>query len=285
MITKRIIPFILAIIAVSCQTGPKKGIVTKIDSSNLAEFWSQKDASSNSEGLLLGNQGAGITSKFEVRNFEFSVKVKTTPGAEASLTFAVPIAGNANGYKVLINNSDYRVGESKKTGSLLQIRNNFVITAYDDQWFDLSVSVEANHIKVSVNNKVVSEYKEPENPKRPADIAGMILSKGYLTLQKTNGTGQLLIGEMKIKPLEDKLRMVTIIQRSDSITDQVDHLNYIGFPLIDFHGHLKGGLTMDEACQHARDNGYNYGIAANCGLKFPVTNDSTLNSYLSGISQ
>ena len=42
---------------------------------------------------------------------------------------------------------------------------------------------------------------------------------------------------------------------------------------------------MDQACQHARDNGYNYGIAANCGLKFPVTNDSTLNAYLNGIAQ
>ena len=42
---------------------------------------------------------------------------------------------------------------------------------------------------------------------------------------------------------------------------------------------------MDQACQHARDNGYNYGVAANCGLKFPVTSDSTLNAYLDGISK
>jgi hypothetical protein len=149
----------------------------------------------------------------------------------------------------------------------------------------MEVSVEANYIKVSVNNKVVSEYKEPPNPERSGSNSGMILSKGLLTVQKTNGAGQLLIGEMKIRPLEDKIRSVTIIERSDSITDQVNHLNEIGFPLIDFHGHLKGGLTMEQACQHARDNGYNYGIAANCGLKFPVTNDFTLNAYLDGISQ
>jgi hypothetical protein len=90
---------------------------------------------------------------------------------------------------------------------------------------------------------------------------------------------------MKIHPLEDNIKSVTIVERSDSITDQVNQLNEIGFPLIDFHGHLKGGLTMDQACQHARDNGYNYGIAANCGLKFPVTSDSTLNSYLDGINR
>src|ERR1035437_9898812 len=112
---------------------------------------------------------------------------------------------------VFINNSDYRTGDAKKTGSLLQIRNNFVRTAYDDQWFELSVSVEANHIKVSVNNKVISEYKEPANPKRSGDLSGMVLSKGNLTLQKTNGTGQILVGDMKIRPLEDKLRVVTIV--------------------------------------------------------------------------
>jgi hypothetical protein len=285
---RKVIPVILiAALMASCQFGPKKGSVTKIDKNNLTEFWLQHDAVTNDEGLMLGNQGAGIKSKFEVRNFEFSVKLKATPGSEGLLSFATNVGENstAKGYKIFINNSDYRVGDARKTGSLLQIRNNFVRTAYDDQWFDLMITVQANHIKVSVNNKMVSEYKEPANPKRPADLAGMILSKGYLTLKKTNGVGQILIGEMKIRPLEDKLRIVTIVERMDSLTEQVDHLNNIGFPLIDFHGHLKGGLTMDQACQHARDNGYNYGIAANCGLKFPVTNDSTLNAYLNGISQ
>jgi len=286
---KKIIPFILIALSISsCQSGLEKGKCTIMDAKNLSDYWQKKGGTSNIEGLLLGKQSEGITSKFSVRNFEFSVKLKSTAGAEGMLAFAIPGEVNgsqAKGYTVIINNSDYRVGDSEKTGSLLFIRNNFVRTAYDDQWFDLSVSVEANHIKVSVNNKVVSEYKEPTHPKRPADLAGMVLSKGALTIQKTNDAGQLLIGEMKIKPLEDKLRMVTIVERNDSITDAVDHLNNIGFPLIDFHGHLKGGLTMDQACQHARDNGYNYGIAANCGLKFPVTNDSTLNAYLNGISQ
>ena len=286
---RKIIPFILiALLVTSCQSGLEKGKYTNMDAKNFSEFWQQKGGTSNSEGLLLGKQSEGITSKFSVRNFEFSVKLKSTAGAEGMLAFAIPGEAKgspAKGYTVFINNSDYRVGDAEKTGSLLLIRNNFVRTAYDDQWFDLTVSVEANHIKVSVNNKVVSEYKEPAHPKRPADLAGMILSRGNLTIQKTNDVGQLLIGEMKIKPLDDKIRMLIIIERSDSITDQVDHLNNIGFPLIDFHGHLKGGLTMDQACQHARDNGYNFGIAANCGLKFPVTNDSTLNAYLNGISQ
>ena len=191
---RKLYPIILITLLISsCRPIPEKGVVTKIDSSNQAKFWLKKDCTLNSEGLLLENQGAVIASMFEVRNFEFSVQVKSTKGAEGILSFATKTWNNSTsskGYKVFINNSDYRSGDAKKTGSLLQIRNNFVRTAYDDQWFDLSVSVKANHIKVSVNNKVISEYNEPSNPIRSADLSGMLLTKGYLTIEKTNEEGQ-----------------------------------------------------------------------------------------------
>ena len=282
---KSLIPVILfTLFFASCQKGHEKGITTKFDASNLAEFWSQKDLASNNEGFQFTNQDAGITSKFPVRNFEFSVKMKSAEGAEGIFSFATGSGEKPKGYNVLINNSDYSTGDAKKTGSLLKIRNNFIRMANDDQWFDLAVSVQANHIKISVNGKVVSEYKEPANPGRPAELSEMLLSKGYLSLKKINGEGSLLVGEMSIRPLDDKMEMESIAVNQDSLTMQVDQLNQAGFPLVDFHGHLKGGLTMDQACQHARDNGFNYGIAANCGLKFPVTSDSTLNAYLDEIS-
>ena len=53
-----------------------------------------------------------------------------------------------------------------------------------------------------------------------------------------------------------------------------------GFPLIDFHVHLKGGLTIEQAIANSQRLGINYGIAPNCGLKFPVTNDITLAAYM-----
>ncbi len=278
------LPIILiAILTISCQTPPEKGVATLINSGNLHNYWNQKECTLSDEGVLLDKEGSGITSKFKVRNFEFSAKMKTSPGAEGILSFAEDKPGS--GYKVFINNSDYRSGDAKKTGSLLWIRNNFVRTADDNLWFDLAVKVEANKITVSVNNKTVSEYRETIDTRNSEALSGMVLSKGILSLHKTSDEGQLLIREMNIRPLEDKIRSVTIVERNDSITEEINHLNEIGFPLIDFHGHLKGGLTMDQVCRHGRDNGYNYGIAANCGLKFPVTNDSTLNDYLDGISQ
>lgn len=46
------------------------------------------------------------------------------------------------------------------------------------------------------------------------------------------------------------------------------------FPLVDYHIHLKGGLTLDEALEISEKNGVKFGIAQNCGIGFPVTDDA-----------
>jgi hypothetical protein len=288
MYLKKLSPSILiTLVLFSCQTGPKKGDVTKFDSSNIEKFWLQDELSVSKNGFLLTNQSSAVTSKFQVKNFEFTAQMKTTTGAEGILVFSNPNEGGPDkGYVVKINNSDYSEGDRQKTGSLSKIRNNFVRTAVDNEWFNLSLTVKGNHIIVVVNGKTVIDYSEPANVQRTGDLVGRVLTKGRLMIKKSGSKGQLLIGEMTILPLEDKLKNEnTSDAEPDSLMKVVDLLNQQEFPLIDFHCHLKGGLTMDQACQHARENGYNYGVAANCGLKFPVTSDSTLNAYLDGISK
>lgn len=44
--------------------------------------------------------------------------------------------------------------------------------------------------------------------------------------------------------------------------------------LVDYHVHLKGGLTLDQALEISKNNGVKFGIAQNCGLGFPVTDDA-----------
>ena len=287
MRTTNLLPAILILfILFACQTGPKVGEVTKIDASNVDKFLRQHEVMVSGEGLTLKNQSASVSSKFLLRNFEFTAKLKTTAGAEGTLIFAIPdLAEKGQGYIITINNSEYREGNPQKTGSLYKIRNNFVRTAVDGEWFTLGLTVSENYIKVMINNKTVSEYNEPVKLERTGDIIGRVLTKGYFSIKKSNANGELLIGEMTLKPLKEGPKDETCPVASDSLMQAIDLLNQQEFPLIDFHCHLKGGLTMDQACQHARDLGYNYGVAANCGLKFPVTNDSTLNAYLDGISK
>lgn len=53
-----------------------------------------------------------------------------------------------------------------------------------------------------------------------------------------------------------------------------------GFPMVDYHVHLKGGLTLEDCVANSQKTGINYGIAPNCGLHFPVTDDESLYAYM-----
>jgi hypothetical protein len=52
------------------------------------------------------------------------------------------------------------------------------------------------------------------------------------------------------------------------------------FPLTDLHVHLKGGFTIEDAVIKSKAENIKYGIVINCGLKFPVHQDSQIDSVL-----
>jgi hypothetical protein len=290
MLMKKLLPAILvlavAVYFIAGYNGPEIGVSSIVDGNNLEEFWQTTDVTLRDNQLLLEKQNAILKSDFRIQNFELSMKVKTTEGAVGQINFSTTRRDDPDskrGYTVLINNSDYSTGLPQKTGSLSRIRNNFIRTAENGEWFSLDLSVIGNRIKVTVNGKIISEYTEPQNVKRLEEFSGMVLSRSFISLRKTSAEGEILVSEMKFTPLSKQTGKEMAQVKSDTLGDIIDSLNQREFPLIDFHVHLKGGLTMDQACQHARENGFGYGVAANCGLKFPVTNDSTLNSYLASI--
>ena len=66
----------------------------------------------------------------------------------------------------------------------------------------------------------------------------------------------------------------------DSRAAEIRDLRARNFPLVDFHVHLKGGLTLDEALAHSKKVGIKYGIAPNCGVGFPITDDAGIDAFL-----
>lgn len=62
----------------------------------------------------------------------------------------------------------------------------------------------------------------------------------------------------------------------DPIIQKIASLKSSGYEVVDYHGHLKGGLTMEELLEHSKKTGIDYGVAFNAGVGFPITNDSTL---------
>jgi hypothetical protein len=52
------------------------------------------------------------------------------------------------------------------------------------------------------------------------------------------------------------------------------------FQLVDLHVHLKGGFTVEDAVKKSKAEGIKYGIVVNCGVGFPLHNDSQIDSVL-----
>ena len=55
------------------------------------------------------------------------------------------------------------------------------------------------------------------------------------------------------------------------------------FPLIDLHVHLKGDLTIEEAIRKSEKDDVQYGIAANCGIGFPIQHDYQIDSFVNAM--
>ena len=273
---------LLAIHITSCRPVIPKGEKVIMHENNLDKFWKQNLVKVNGDSVVLEEINASLISRFKVRDFTFSARIFTTGNAEGSLDFHAGAKGGilVKGYSIKINNSDYRRGSLEKTGSLSLIRNNFVRLADDGKWFILRAEVKGNTIKVAVNDKIIVEYIQQDKPSRIAGLEHRVLSDGYIVIRKASKTGTIAMSDMTIETYGRIPAVKTeSMSASDSTTDMISVLNQKGFPVIDFHAHLKGSLTVDQLCEHGRINGYNYGIAPNCGLNFPVTNDSSLMAY------
>ncbi len=60
------------------------------------------------------------------------------------------------------------------------------------------------------------------------------------------------------------------------VIKRIAELKAKGYEIVDYHAHLKGGLTMEELLDHSKKTGIDYGVAFNAGIGFPITDDVTL---------
>jgi hypothetical protein len=74
------------------------------------------------------------------------------------------------------------------------------------------------------------------------------------------------------------------LPRRDPIDNQMARLLEKGIPVVDFHVHLKGGLTIAEVQDRTRRTGVFNGVALNCGLGFPTTNDRGIETFIKSMA-
>jgi histidinol phosphatase-like PHP family hydrolase len=225
----------------------------------------------------------------EFENFEFEAEIKTLEKSNSGIFIHTAYQEEGwpgLGYEIQVNNS-YRGSEKnperRKTGSIYNIRNVYYPLVKDNEWFKMRIRVSANHIEVFVNDVKVNEYIEPENPWRPEGGEGLHLGSGTFALQAHDPGSTTYYKNIRARSLpEASLKNPEVDKEWDTM---VTKLMKAGFPLIDYHVHLKGGLTADEVVKNSQRLGINYGIAPNCGLHFPVTNDSSLYAYINEVGK
>lgn len=224
----------------------------------------------------------------DFKNFECSAEVLTRPGANSGIYFHTSFQEKgfpARGFEVQVCNSYEGTGgyrELKKTGSLYGIRNQYKTIAPDDRWFTLRFAVRGKRVQIWVDDVMTVDWVEPEPPITEPG-RDRRLSRGTIALQCHDPGSKVFYRNLKVKPLPDDVTGGGETPVVDDLYRQLLDLNRKNFPIVDFHGHLKGGLTLEELLAHSRRTGIFYGIAPNCGVGFSITNDAGIAAFLDSV--
>lgn len=211
-------------------------------------------------------------------NFEFETEVMTKPGARAGLLFHTT-PQNAAGPEQLavqITSSLPGLRALPQTGSLLGVRNIYKALVPDDKWFKVRITVRAKHVQVRVNDALLVDYVEPP---MPGSSLHRRLSHGTFALEGQEAPGQTLFRGLRVKRLPDDATDPAQPAPFDDVAATLLRLTGERYPVVDFHTHLKGGLTLEETLDHMRRTGINHGVAVNGGIGFPITSDEGIERF------
>ncbi len=229
---------------------------------------------------------AGPTRNGDFKNFEFKADVLARPGCNSGIYFHSTFQQSgfpAKGFEVQVNNTyagerGYR--EHKKTGSLYGVRDIYKTFVRDNEWFQLYITVRGNRAQVRLNDLLLVDYVERNPPLTAPHGEGRVIDHGTFALQCHNKGSQVLFKNIMVRPLPDDLPASLADSPADDIDREILRMNAENYPVVDYHIHLKGGLTIDEALRESRRTGIQYGVAVNCGLKFPVASDGGVLDFL-----
>lgn len=246
-----------------------------------SELWSSSgDMTIEGEVLSLSGPAAqSFLKKGNYKDFELSLEARTTTGGKGFVGIHTDQSGK--GHRIAINNDREDPVWWRMTGSLLSVRNLTKSFVKENEWFKMDIKVEGRLILVKINGDVVVEYIEPAAPYRTEANSKAVLSEGTFSLVST-GPGALQFRHISVNVLDGKNMDLTAQLESalDEQQDEILKLHQADFPVLDYHVHLKGGLTKERAAAQSRKTGINYAVAPNCGIGFPITNDEEIYAFL-----
>lgn len=285
---------ILVLIAFAAQARVEYGWQTLFDGTSLsgwraggnADSWHLEDGAVVARGPQSHLFYVGDSGSAAFRNFELEADVKTRAGANSGIYFHTayqPSGWPARGFEVQINNTyagDGEYRERKKTGSLYGIRNVYSQIVSDDQWFRLHVTVRGRQVRVLVNDQVTVDYIEPVPPAGAGDNQTRVLSDGTFALQAHDPNSTVSFRNIRVRRLPDDVKTEPASPVVDDTYRELLRLSGANFPVVDYHTHLKEGLSLVDVQRRWLEQGIYAGVAVNGGLTFPASSDAGLEPFL-----
>jgi len=126
---------------------------------------------------------AGEVMNHDFKNFELVADVMTETSANSGIYIHTEYQEEgwpAKGYEcqVFCSKPAVEPGESvehKMTGSIYAIRNTWRSPAADNEWFRYRITVRGKTISCYINEELITEYTEPDDPYRPEGFPGRLL--------------------------------------------------------------------------------------------------------------
>lgn len=228
-------------------------------SGNRLDGYFAKDGQVDEREIAL-TEGVSLATSAEYENFILRGQALTSESGEAALLFH---SDGTSGYEITIRNGAQ--DGSIKTGSLRSVRNLYRSLAEDGEWFDFELAVRGKNVAVKVNGVDVVCYTEPEKPYREAAHATKLIGKGKVVLKGVKGDVKVRHLDMQTLAADARNLSEFVMPPIDEQTDHVIRFQQRDFPVIDWHVHLKGGLTKEQAHAMSMNYGINYGVAPNAG--------------------
>lgn len=240
------------------------------------DVWTSGEQVQNGEKISV-KAGEMWESPAQARYFLLQGQAQTdSTGSAASLLFH---SNGQSGYEVIFHNGS--IDGTLKTGSLSAVRNLYRSLATDGEWFDFEIAVRGKNISVRVNGTDVVCYTEPEDPYRIPEFSNRLLSEGCFYLKGQQGEVQFRNLRLTLLTENDRNENDTL-PAIDEQNDSIIRLQQRFFPAIDYHVHLKGGLTKEQAHAMSMNYGINYGVAPNAGeggVGRMLSNDDEVYAY------
>ena len=208
------------------------------------ESWAVEDGVFVTRGERSHLYYVGKVAKHDFRNFEISLDVMTSPGANSGVyvhTKRQPEGWPAAGYELQVINSNPPAEkmngyiEHKMTGSVYAVRNTWKAPAPDNEWFNYQIRVVGKTIQTFVNDRLICEYAEPANAFRAPDKKGRYLGSGTFALQAHDPSSIVKYRNIKVRILPNNAAPPAgLVPLADPELDQlVGQASDDNIPLID----------------------------------------------------